>query len=125
MSRRLIAAAAGGVASLLVVIALATAWGAFDPPLEHPAIRPAPVGPGGWKETRRYGVNRVVIIEGESTHPERAEDIARGLIEPRSGLYDEVLIYVRPSTALRDSGGRTKTWRVQWTEAAGFQVLTY
>lgn len=127
MSRRLVAAAAGGIASLLIVIALATAWGAFEPPMEHPAITPAPIGPGGWKETRRYSVNRVVIIEGESTHPERAEEIARGLIEPQSGLYDEVLIYVRNPTTLRASpaGSGAKTWRVQWTKAGGFKLLEY
>lgn len=119
MTFRLIGAAAGAIACFILLIALAAAWGVFDPPAAPPAIRPAPIGPAGWKETRRYSVNRVVIIEGESPYPERAAEIARELIEPGSGRYDEVLVYVRPP------GDRSRTWRVQWTKAGGFKVIAY
>lgn len=125
MIRRLAVVAAIAVASFAVVLALADRWGAFDPPAQNPGIRPAPIGAAHWKETRRYGVNRVVVIEGESTNPERALEIARELMEPISGLYDEVLIYVRPSTSLGASAARPRTWRVQWTKATGFRVLEY
>lgn len=133
MMRRLAIVAAAAVATFGVLLAVANGWGAFDPPTLNPEIRPAPIGPADWKETRRYTVNRVVVIEGESAHPERAPEIARELMEPISGLYDEVLIYVRPSTALGagpstppgTNAARPRTWRVQWTKAGGFRVLQY
>jgi len=125
MIRRLAIVAAAAVGVFVVLLAVANTWGAFDPPAQNPEIRPAPVGPGDWKETRRYGVNRIVVIEGESAHPERAPEIARELMEPISGLYDEVLIYVRPSTPLGAGAARPRTRRVQWTKATGFRVLEY
>lgn len=121
MRPRLAAIGLGTLLALVLLTAVALNWDALGPPAPNPEIQPAPIGPAGWKQTRRYIVNRVLIVEGESTEPHRAEEIARSVLGPGldAGAYDEALVYVRAQ------GGRGPTRRVQWTKAQGFKMIEY
>jgi hypothetical protein len=116
--RRFLAIALGGLLVLLLLTAAAVRYDVLDPP-SHPDISPAPIGPAGWKVTRRYSLNRVLIIEGECRERARAREIAESIVDVSSEAYDEVLIYVRPP------GERLHARRVQWTKAGGYQLLDY
>lgn len=92
--------------------------GVFEPPIPNPPILPAPVGPADWKETRRYTVNRVLLVEGECPDIERALEIAKSVARPSVEAYDEVLVYVR-------TPDRRRTRRVQWMKETGYKLLDY
>ena len=115
--RRLSAVLVCGVVILGALAVAAAGLGVFEPPIPNPAIIPAPVGPADWKETRRYTVNRILIVEGTTTDLERALEIAKSVARPSPEAYDEVLVYVRT----RD---RLKTRRVQWI-AGQYKLLAY
>ena len=116
MRRRLAALVFGGVILLGAGAIAVASLGYFDPVAPNPDIRPAPLGPADWKETRRISVLRVLIVEGNTTDRERALEIAQTIARPSSEAYDEVLVYVR-------TGPRTR--RVQWTKATGYKMLDY
>lgn len=117
---RLALAASFGLALVLGAILLRTAGcDAFAPPRPNPEIVPAPIHAPDWKETRRYSVNRVLIVKGECPDPERAVAIAKWIVEPSTEAYDEVLVYVMTP------GEHARTRRVQWTRAAGYRLLDY
>ena len=118
MRRRLAVILFGGVILLVAGVAAVASLGVFQPLSQNPAIRPAPIGAGDWKETRRYSVMRVLIVEGHTTDLERAIDITNAIARPASEAYDEVLVYVR-------TPDRRHTRRVQWTKATGFRVLDF
>jgi hypothetical protein len=115
--RRLLALVFGGVVLLGAGAAAVASLGYFDPVAPPPDIRPAPISAADWKETRRYSVLRVLIVEGRTTDRERAVEIATLIARPSSEAYDEVLVYVKTP------GDHTR--RVQWTKAGGFKVLDY
>ena len=117
MRRRLAVIVVGGVVLLGAGAAAITSLGVLEPVAPNPAIRPAPIGPADWKETRRISVLRVLIVEGNTTDRERAVEIAQKIARPSSEAYDEVLVYVRTP------GHRTR--RVQWTKATGYRILDY
>ena len=94
-------------------------WGVFDPPRANPDIQPAPIRAPDWKETRRYSVNRVLIVKGECPDLERAVAIAKWIVEPSTEAFDEVLVYVTTP------GEQARTRRVQWTKEAGYRLLDY
>ena len=119
MTPRLTAIGLGALLSLVLIAAVALNWDALGPPAPNPEIQPAPIGPAGWTQTRRYIVNRVLIVEGESSEPHRAEEIARAVLGKGLEAYDEALVYVRPK------GGAGPTRRVQWTKARGFKTLEF
>jgi hypothetical protein len=79
---------------------------------------PSPLTTPGWKETRRYSVNRVLIVEVQCADRERALEIGRAIVQPVTKAYEEVLIYVRPPN-------RSWTRRVQWRPGADFRLLDY
>lgn len=113
-------AAAFGLALVLGAVMLRTAGcDALAPPRPNPDIAPAPIHAPDWKETRRYSVNRVLIVEGECLDPERAVAIAKWIVAPSTEAYDEVLVYVRTP------GEPERTRRVQWTKEGGYRVLDY
>ncbi len=116
--RRLLAVSLGAVLTLAFVLLAALGFDAFRPPAPNPDIRPAHVGPPAWKVTRRYSVNRVLIVEGESDDLERGQEIATWLVGSSAEAYDEVLVYVRPPD-------KSRTRRVQWTKKDGFRVLDF
>ena len=116
MRRRLLVLVVGGVILLGAGAAAITSLGVFEPVAPNPDIRPAPLGPADWKETRRYSVLRVLIVEGNTASLDRAVEIANMIARPSAEAYDEVLVYLR-------SGQKTR--RVQWTKAAGYKVLDY
>ena len=117
--RRLLAIVLGGILVLVLLTAAAARYDAFVPPSPNPDITPAALGPPGWKVTRRYSVNRVLIVEGECSDRDRAGDIARGIVDVSSEAYDEVLVYVRAP------GERLHARRMQWTKAGGYRSLDY
>lgn len=104
---------------LLLAAATASRYDVFAPPARNPEILPAMAGPAEWKVTRRYSVNRVLIVEGECRARERAGDIAKSVVDTSGEAYDEVLVYVRAP------GDRRHTRRVQWTKATGYRFLAY
>ncbi len=104
--------------ALMVLAATAVRYDILEPP-PNPDIRPGRIGPSGWKVTRRYSVNRVLIVEGECHDRERATAIAEGIVDVSSEGYDEVLVYVRAP------GERMHARRVQWTKASGYRLLDY
>lgn len=117
---RLALAALFGLALALGAVVLRTAGcDALAPPRPNPEIVPAPIHAPDWKETRRYSVNRVLIVKGECPDPERAAAIAKWIVEPATEAYDEVLVYVTTP------GARARTRRVQWTKETGYRVLDY
>ena len=116
MRRRLLVIVFGGVVLLGAGVAAIASLGVLDPVAPIPAIRPAPIGPADWKETRRYSVMRVLIVEGNTTDRERAIEIANDIARPATQAYDEVLVFVRTAHGTR---------RVQWTKAGGFRILDY
>lgn len=117
--RRLLAVALAGILALAVVAGLATVYGAFTPSIPQAHIGPSPIGPPSWNERRRYSVNRVLIVEGESDTRENAASIAEWIVGPSELAFDEVLVYVRT----RKEPSLTR--RVQWTRAAGYRVLDF
>ncbi len=104
---------------LLLAAATASRYDVFDPPARNPDILPAMIGPAEWKVTRRYSVNRVLIVEGECRDRDSAADIARSIVDRSSEAYDEVLVYVRAP------GDRAHARRVQWTKATGYRLLDF
>ena len=117
--RRLSAVLVCGLVIVGALAAVAAGLGVFEPPAPNPEIIPAPVGPADWKETRRYSVNRILIIEGTTSDIQRAVDIAKTVARPSPEAYDEVLVYVRTKD-------RMKTRRVQWMKGGGdYKVLAY
>jgi hypothetical protein len=116
--RRLLAVLACGAAIVGALAAAAAGLGVFEPPAPNPQILPSPIGPADWKETRRYSVNRILIVEGTTSDLERAVEITKLIARPSTEAYDEVLVYVR-------TADRRKTRRVQWMKATGFRVLDY
>ena len=104
---------------LAVLAATAFRYDLLDLVAPNPEIVPPAIAPPGWKVTRRISVNRVLIVEGESRHPEWAAEIARSIVRASSQAYDEVLVYVRAP------GERIHARRVQWTNAGGYRVLDY
>lgn len=117
---RLALAASFGLA--LVIGAVLLRLGGCDalaPPRPNPEINPAPIHAPDWKETRRYSVNRVLIVKGECADLERAAAIAKWIVEPATEAYDEVLVYVTTP------GEHARTRRVQWTRKTGYRVLDY
>src|SRR5262245_32614310 len=74
-----------------------------------------------WTVTRATSAHRALVIDVEADQPERAIEIAREIVDPVRGKYDEVLIYVRPT------GDPTSTVvrRIQWTPHDGFVESTY
>ncbi|MEX2271054.1 MAG: hypothetical protein WD690_06265 [Vicinamibacterales bacterium] len=119
MMRPIYAVALVAVISIAVCLGIVATWGAFRPPDPNPEIVPAAIGSPAWKVTKRYSVNRVLIVEGESTDRERAMEIARFLVGPSEEAYDEVLVYVRAQ------GDPTRTRRVQWTKKDGYRILDF
>ena len=97
--------------------AIASSLGVFQPAFPNPTIRP-PFGPMDWKETRRYSVNRVLIVEGVAPDIERALAIAQAIGRPSTEAYDEMAIYVR-------TPDRSRTRRVTWTKASGYTLLDF
>lgn len=105
---------------LLLAAAAASRYDVFVPPARNPEILPAVIGPAEWKVTRRYSVNRVLIVEGECRAArERAGDIAKSIVDASGEAYDEVLVYVRAP------GERLHARRVQWTKALGYRLLDF
>lgn len=116
--RRLSLVLACGVVILGALAAAAAGLGVFEPPIPNPDIIPAPVGPADWKETRRYSVNRILIVEGITNDLERAMEIAQQIARPGTEAYDEVAVYVR-------TPDRMRTRRVTWRKATGYKLLDY
>jgi hypothetical protein len=118
---RLGLAASFGLALVLAAVLLRPAGcnTLEPPPRPTPEIAPALAHEPGWNETRRYSVNRVLVVRGESFDLERALAIAKGIVEPAAEGYDEVLVYV--STP----GDDPRTRRVQWTKDTGYRLLDY
>ena len=116
MRRRLSVLLFGGVVLAGAGAAAVASLGVFQPVAPNPDIRPAPLGPADWKETKRYSVLRVLIVEGNTTDRERALEITNTIARPLTEAYDEVLVYVRTKDGTR---------RVQWTKAGGFKTLDY
>lgn len=104
--------------ALLALLVMAAGCDALGPPQPHPEIKPSPIGQPDWRVTRRYSVNRVLVVEGQCRDRERAIEIAKGIVDPVREAYDEVLVYVRPPD-------RSRTRRVQWTKKDGFRLLDY
>src|SRR5687767_7660756 len=125
MMRPIYAVALSAAVVLVVLLGIAASWGAFDPPAPNPEIVPAAIGPPAWKVTKRYSVNRVLIVEGESTDRERAMEIAKFLVGPSEEAYDEVLVYVKSPSADPEGSRHTRTRRVQWTKKGGYRVLDF
>ena len=103
---------------LLLVAATAVRYDLIDPP-PNPEILPAPLGPPGWKVTRRYSVSRVLIVEGECRDRDSATEIAKSIVRTSREAYDEVLVYVRAP------GESIHARRVQWTKPEGFKLLDF
>ena len=61
------------------------------------------------------------VIEIEADDPSQAETIARTLIEPIKGDYDEVLVYVNQRGDDSDLPAR----RMQWTPRDGYVEISY
>jgi hypothetical protein len=59
------------------------------------------------------------VIELETEHPERIVEIARGLVEPIKGQYQEVIVY-----ATRPNGDRPAR-RAVWTPKDGYVEFDY
>ena len=116
--RRLSLVLACGIVILGALGAVAAGLGVFEPPAPNPQIIPAPVGPADWKETRRYSVNRILIVEGTTHDLERATEIANAIARPSTEAYDEVAVYVR-------TPDRSRTRRVTWRKATGFKLLDF
>ena len=117
--RRVLAICSGGAVGLALLVGVTIGWDTLGPPVPPPEIRPAPIVEPDWKITRRYSVNRVLIIEGECADRERAVEIAKSYVGLSTESYDEVLVYVKASN------DRTRTRRVQWTKKDGYRVLDF
>ena len=108
----------GGLAAVGIVIAAVSWRNAVEAPTPHPEILPPSIGAPDWRETRRYSVNRVLVVEGECGSRDRAEEIARSIVGKSPAAYDEILVYVRT----RD---QKTTRRVLWRPATGYHVLDF
>ena len=88
---------------------------------------PVPEGPAvvndAWRIVKMATAHDIFTVEVEVADVEAASDVARELIAPLEGRYQEVLIYVY---AVGESeGGHVPLKRVQWTAAGGVVELDY
>lgn len=122
----------GLVGTLLVVAAAVGCGGAREPAPEvrdasAPALAGAPDGPelvnDAWRIVKMATAHGIFTIEVEVQDPETASDVARELIAPLEGSYDEVLVYVYRTG--EGTGGNSPMKRVQWTPGGGYDELDY
>ena len=76
-----------------------------------------------WEVLRMATAHGVMTIEIEMGDPERSLEVARILVEPLTGDYAEVLVYVYGPG--RGSGGHAPAKRVQWTGRDGYVEIAY
>lgn len=135
--RTLLAAAASSLlvaaAGPLLLLAGGTGCGgAGEPGAEArdeaaPSAAVAPAGPelvnDAWRIVKMATAHGIFTIEVEVNDPETGADVARELIGPLEGSYDEVLVYIyRPGEG---TGGNPPVKRVQWTPGGGYDELDY
>ncbi|MXZ73061.1 MAG: hypothetical protein F4Z04_16375 [Acidobacteria bacterium] len=135
--RALLAAVASSVlvpatGPLLIAAGGAGCGGAGEPGPEArdesaPVAVGAPEGPelanDAWRIVRMATAHGIFTIEVEVNDPETGAEVARELIGPLEGSYDEVLVYIyRPGEA---TGGNPPVKRVQWTPSGGYDELDY
>ena len=123
----------GGLVGLLLVAAAAVGCGgARDPGPEArdasaPALAGAPDGPelvnDAWRIVRMATAHGIFTIEVEVQEPETASDVARELIAPLEGGYDEVLVYIYRTG--EGAGGNAPVKRVRWTPGGGYEERVY
>jgi hypothetical protein len=68
-----------------------------------------------WAVTRATSAHKVMVIDVDAEHPERARQIATEIVGPLHTRYEEVLIYVKSADA-KDPMVR----RIQWTPRGGY-----
>ena len=123
----------GGLVGPLLVAAVAVACGGAREPepaaqeVSAPLVGRVPDGPeivnDAWRIVKMATAHGIFTIEVEVDDPEAAGDVARELIAPLEGSYDEVLVYIyRTGEA---SGGHAPARRVQWTPGGGYDALDY
>ena len=95
--------------------------GAGRPPV------PVPEGPAvvndAWRIVKMATAHDILTIEVEVEDAETASDVARELIAPLEGRYQEVLVYVY--SAGEGEGGHVPLKRIRWTPADGVVELDY
>lgn len=88
---------------------------------------PVPEGPAvvndAWRIVKMATAHDIFTIEVEVEDVETASDVARELIAPLEGRYQEVLVYVY--AAGEGEGGHVPLKRIQWTPAGGVVELDY
>lgn len=128
MFGRLIVAALAGLPSLLLFVLAFNGPGRTETaPLhirepETALARELNRGRGAarhWGVTKATTAHRALVVEVDATQVGEAIEIARRIVTPLEGRYDEVLVYVRRGSRVSQPAAR----RVQWTARGGFVEL--
>ncbi len=72
-----------------------------------------------WGVTKATSFHGALVVEVDAAHVGDALVIARRIVTPVRGFYDEILVYVRRGSRVSQPAAR----RVQWTERGGFVEL--
>ena len=88
---------------------------------------PVPEGPAvvndAWRIVKMATAHDIFTIEVEVEDVATASDVARELIAPLEGRYQEALVYVY--AVGEGEGGHVPLKRIQWTAAEGLVELDY